>query len=478
MLKLAIKDSLVYGVGGVATRAVGLLLLPLYSRILSPSAYGVFDLVVASATIAAIVVPLEVSLGLARLYPDADSAQNKRRYATTAWLFTLAMYGLFALLALGLYAGTRLPAVPDVSAPVLGLGLIYVVLFGLLAFLQNQLRWELKGLNYSTVTILNAFGGGALAAVLGWYFGLPGLLLGMVAGAAGAILLARLFVGRSLKGRWDASKLRSMLHYSLPLVPASLSALVTLYVDRALLTSYAGLHELGLFALGYRVASISLLGLIGIQGALIPLIYTHHAANRTPADIARLFRWFVGVSILLCGFLGLFAREILRVLVDSSFYQASTIVMVLAPACVMMQLYIFFPGMFLAKKTWLQLGVQAAAALANILVCLWLIPRLGFVGAALGNLAASVLFFGVWANFSQAHYRIPFEWRTLSHGVALYVIVVAIGEQLRLSAGQAVLVKSALFVALVLGLYGLRFVRTDEWSALLLRVRLRLGRAT
>lgn len=476
MLKLAIKDSLVYGVGGVATRAVGLLLLPLYSRILSPSDYGVFDLVVATASVAAIAVPLEVSLGLARLYPDADSAQAKRRYATTAWRFTLAMYGFFVLLAVALYASEYLPALPDVPTVVAGLALIYVVLFGLLAFLQNQLRWELKGLNYSFVAILNAFGGGALAAGLGWMYGLAGLLVGMVIGAGAALALARVLVGRTLKGRWDTSKLRSMVHYSLPLVPASLSALVTLYVDRALLTSFAGLHDLGIFALGYRVASISLLGLIGIQGALIPLIYTHHAASRTPGDIARLFRWFVGLSILLCGVLGLFAREILGLLVDPSFHGAAAIVMILSPACVMMQLYIFFPGMFLAKKTWLQLGVQVATALVNIGVCLWLIPEYGFVGAALGHLAASTFFCAAWAFISQQHYPIPVEWRTVAGGVLLYVAVLTLGEQLQSGPWLDVLLKMPLLVVLVLGLFVLKFVQRSEWSALTLRVRMRLGR--
>jgi len=226
------------------------------------------------------------------------------------------------------------------------------------------------------------------------------------------------------------------------------------------------------------VASISLFGLIGIQGALIPLIYTHYGADRTPGDIARLLRWFVGVSILLCGFLGLFAREILIVLVDPSFHQAGAIVMLLSPACVMMQLYIFFPGMFLAKKTWLQLGVQAATALVNIGVCLWLIPLYGFVGAALGHLAAAVFFCAAWAYSSQQHYRIPVEWRVLAGGVVLYVALVAMGEQLQLDFWSSVLFKLPLFAALGLGLLGLKFVRTSEWAALVLRFRLRMGRQT
>lgn len=476
MLKLAIKDSLIYGVAGIATRAVGLLLLPLYSRILSPSDYGVFDLVMATAAIAAIIVPVEVSLGLARQYPDAPSDAEKRRYATTAWLFTLAMYGLFTVVAVGLHVTISMPGFGAVPLLVLGFGLAYVVLMGLLYFLQNQLRWELKGLDYSKVNLLNAFGGGVLAATLGWYFGLPGVLVGLVVGVLCAIAVARAYLGNSLKGEWDTGKLRSMVQYSLPLVPASLSALVTLYVDRGLLSYFWGLHDLGLFALGYRIASISLLGLVGIQGALIPLIYTHHNAARTPPDIARLFRWFAGVSILLCSFLGLFAGEILRILVAPSFQEASKIVMILAPACVMMQLYIFFPGMFLAKKTWLQLGVQAAAAMGNISVCLWLIPKYGFVGAALGNFFASTFFCFVWASISQNHYPIPFEWRTIFGGVALYVVLIAIGQSVTADLWLGAAIKLLLFVALGVGLMWLGFARMNEWTILFQRLSGRFKR--
>ena len=470
MLKLAIKDSLIYGVAGVATRSIGLLLLPLYSRVLSPSDYGLFDLILATAAIAAIIVPLEVSLGLAREYPDAASQAEKRRYATTAWLFTIAMYGLFTVVAVALHFSAVTPRFTPIPLPVLGFGLAYVVLMGLLYFLQNQLRWELRGLNYSIVTLLNAVGGGALAALLGWHYGLHGVLIGLVLGALCAIALARAFLGESLRGNWDTGKLRLMLGYSLPLVPASLSALVTLYVDRALLSYYSGLHDLGLFAVGYRVASISLLGLVGIQGALIPLIYSHHAAARTPADIARLFRWFAGLSILLCGFLGLFASEILRVLVAPSFQDASKIVMILAPACVMMQLYFFFPGMFLAKKTWLQLGVQATAALVNISICLWLIPMFGFVGAALGNFFASVIFCVIWATASQNHYPILFEWRIIFGGVALYAVAIAVGHWVSADLWFAVAIKLGLFVSLGAGLFFLGFARMNELSILIHRL--------
>jgi O-antigen/teichoic acid export membrane protein len=477
MLRLAIKDSLVYGAAGIATRAMGLLLLPVYSRILSPSEYGLFDLVMAAAAIASIAVPLEISLGLARLYPDAASEGQKRRFATTAWLFTLSMYGIFSLLAVALYLAGTVPRLRTVSLPLVGLGLAYIVLMGLLYFLQNQLRWELKGLNYAKVNLFNAYGGGALAALLGWYFGLTGVLIGLCIGVASAIILARLYVGDSLRGAWDSEKLRAMLQYALPLVPASLSALVTLYVDRALLSYFSGLHDVGLFALGYRVASISLLGLVGIQGALIPLIYSHHKAARTPADIARLFRWFTGVSILLCGFLGLFAAEMLQVLVAQSFRDASKIVVILAPACVLMQLYIFFPGMFLEKKTWLQLGVQVAAAMANFSLCLWLIPTYGFVGAAVGNLLAAALFCVIWGSISQDNYPIPFEWKTLVYGLVLYAVVVATGQWISADFWPGVAIKLGLFGGLALGLHLFGFARGNEWAILIARLGSRLKRA-
>lgn len=477
MLRLAIKDSVVYGVAGIATRAMGLLLLPVYSRILSPSEYGLFDLVMAAAAIASIAVPLEISLGLARLYPDSTSEDEKRRFATTAWLFTLCMYGIFSVLAITLHLAGPMPQLEAISLPVLGLGLTTIVLMGLLYFLQNQLRWELKGLHYAKVNLFNAYGGGALAALLGWHFGLAGVLFGLSVGAASAIMLARVYVGDSLKGAWDTDKLRLMMRYALPLVPASLSALVTLYVDRALLSYFSGLHDVGLFALGYRVASISLLGLIGIQGALIPLIYSHHKAARTPADIARLFRWFSGVSILLCGFLGLFAAEILQVLVAQPFRDASKIVAILAPACVLMQLYIFFPGMFLEKKTWLQLGVQVAAAMANFALCLWLIPAYGFVGAALGNFLAAALFCVVWASISQDYYRIPFEWKTLLCGVVWYGLLVAAGQWISADFWPGVVIKLGLFGALVLGLYLFGFARRNEWVTLFARLGSRFKRA-
>ncbi len=144
--------------------------------------------------------------------------------------------------------------------------------------------------------------------------------------------------------------------------------------------------------------------------------------------------------------------------------------MILAPACVMMQLYFFFPGMFLAKKTWLQLGVQATAALVNISICLWLIPMFGFVGAALGNFFAAMIFCVIWASASQNHYPIPFEWRIIFGGVALYAVAIAVGHWVSADLWFAVAIKLGLFVSLGAGLFFLGFARMNELSILIHRL--------
>ncbi len=67
MFKQFIKDSLIYTVGNILVRGVTYLLLPLYTRVLTPTDYGLTDILHLFAHFASIIVGLEIVQGLAYL---------------------------------------------------------------------------------------------------------------------------------------------------------------------------------------------------------------------------------------------------------------------------------------------------------------------------------------------------------------------------------------------------------------------------
>ncbi|MGN7479713.1 lipopolysaccharide biosynthesis protein, partial [Solibacillus silvestris] len=96
MLRKVMGHGLIYTLATVLTRGISFLLLPLYTRILSPSDYGLIDIVTLIITFVNLVIALEVTQALARYLNDLDNSL-KTRYVSTAFNFTLVVYILFTI---------------------------------------------------------------------------------------------------------------------------------------------------------------------------------------------------------------------------------------------------------------------------------------------------------------------------------------------------------------------------------------------
>ena len=89
MLGLFVRDSLIYGIASILSRSLGLLLLPVYTRILNPQDYGVLDLITTAALFINLVIVLEVGQGFARYWHEMPDKKNQIALASTAWWFAL-----------------------------------------------------------------------------------------------------------------------------------------------------------------------------------------------------------------------------------------------------------------------------------------------------------------------------------------------------------------------------------------------------
>ncbi len=422
MLKAALRDSLVYGLASVLSKGLAIFLLPLYTRVLSPGDYGAYDLLITLGALANLVVALEIAQGLARYWADAHEPAERRRLASTSLWFSVLMYGLFLLL--GLLAAPQLNALLLGDARYLDafrLGIGFIAVNGIYYLLLNQFRWELRSKAYALASVAYAlftllF---ALAFCLWLGMGLVGVMLAQLLAALLAGLLCLWLLRQTFGWQFDAGQLRAMLRFSTPLVPAGLAVFISLYINRFALNHFGSLEDVGHFGIGSRIAGLAALLMLGIQAALTPLVYQHYRDPQTPGQIARLFSWFMAVALAGCLFLALFARELLMLFATPEFMAGAALVGVLAPSLLLSQMYIFAPGIAIAKKTHWQLWVTLLSAAASVAGNWLLVPLWGIWGAALATLLASLLFFLCWLTLSQRLYPIPYQ----KFKIALLVVI-------------------------------------------------------
>ena len=461
MIEKLARDGVVYALAAIASRGVTLLLLPVYTRLLDPVRYGALDLILTLGLLVNLVVALEVGQGLAREWAEHSDAAQRRQLASTAFTFTVLTHATFLFLALIASAPLSKALLGSLTFEAeLRAGLVFVSLNAVFLQLQSQFRWDLRARRYAATSILYGVLTLVLGAGLGHFHGLQGILWGQAAAAALSVSVSWVLLRGQIQFVLDARQLERMLRYSLPLVPSGVAIFASFYVNRWILSAFASLTEVGIFGVGQRVAGLTSLLIVGLQGALMPLIYRHHHEPRVPAQLARIFEEFVAVAMLSCLLLSVFARELVGWIATPEFAASAALLPWLAPAALMSQMYIFAPGMAIARKTLWQLGLTSLSAVLAIGLNLLMIPLWGAWGAALASWVVAALFLALWVAASQRTYPLPVRWRALGLVLPAYIGLVCLGlwiDQIGWPFGATLVLKTLTAGALVavLGAAGL-----------------------
>src|SRR6266576_2677610 len=101
-IKRLARHSAIYGLGGLVSRILAVLLLPLYTSYLSTADYGKIETLVAASSVLVIVLRLGISSAFFRFYFDSNDVQHRIRVVRTSFWFTMvsATAGLFVALIL------------------------------------------------------------------------------------------------------------------------------------------------------------------------------------------------------------------------------------------------------------------------------------------------------------------------------------------------------------------------------------------
>jgi O-antigen/teichoic acid export membrane protein len=457
MLKAFLKNSAVYGAANMLTRAIQLLLVPLYTRVLTPSDYGSVDMMMVVAAVTLSVLTLEIAQGMARAYGDV-TGDDRAPYASTALWFTVG-------------SATVLATVAVVGAPlgrvILGAGMEAAFRVACLAIAAQlfynlflvQLRFELRAATYGMTSVLFTVVSNGVAVVLVVVLrtGVIGVFVGQLIGYVTAAAVAGAATRRAYVARFDRAKCREMLAFATPLVFSVIGGHVAMLTDRVVIKSLLGLHEVGVYGIGARVSSTVGLLLSAFGGALSPLIYSRYREADTPTQIARLYRIFLLLVLPILVGLTLFAGEVVRILATPPFYPAADVIPPLALAVMFSGMTIFTPGMGLARKTRLLAVLMVAVAFENVALNFLLIPRLGVMGGAMATMLSAATGFAGFVIASQRYYRVPHRWGRLSLAAAISSAAAAAGYVvgwLALGFLTSIAVKALVWLLALAGLAG------------------------
>ena len=453
-----LRHSAIYGLGSIVARIIGVLLLPLYTRYLSPSDYGLIETLVALSAVLTAVVAQGMKSAFFRFYFDSAEPERRLLVIRTAFWYVLAASTSVSVLGIVL--------APQVSWVLFGThdhgNLVIAAFIGLWSALNYEqltslFRVEQRSSAYVVATLANVGITIAATVVLVVVFdkGPIGVLVGNFTGTLivyGALLL---YSRHALGLQFDRKLYRAMNRFGLPLVPSAVALWLTNFSDRFFLIKLTDAHEVGLYSIGVRVASALVLLLTAFRLAWPAFAYSIDEDREAQRTYSFVLTYVVYVCCWIALALGLLAPWIVRLITTKPFYPAQNVVAPLAFGVAAFGGYVVVQiGTGRSRQTrsnWLVTGVAAAL---NVALNFALIPPYGRMGAAIATVAAYTLLFVAMAWRAQRVFPVAYQWRRVATLAVASVGLTVVGKALAVPLGVAVALTLAFpLVLLLLGFY-------------------------
>ncbi len=456
------QHSAIYGLGGLVSRFVALLLLPLYTRYLTPADYGAVETLVALAAILATILRLGIASAFFRFYFDSTDPAHRLRVVRTSFWFTMTMATLGLVVGLAL-AGQISEWLFDTNDRATLVRMAFVLLWAQMNFEQMTalFRVEERAVAFTAATLANLVitvtATIVFVVVLDW--GATGVIAGNFTGTLAVYAALLVYRHEQLGLTLDRPLLRRMNRFGLPLVPSMLALWMLNFGDRFFILKLSDASEVGVYSIGSRIASAMVLLLTAFRAAWPAFAFSIEDDERARRAYSYVLTYLLFVASWAALALGLLAPWIVEWLTTPAFYDASDVVALLAFGAVAFGGFIVVSiGLGRTKRTQFNWVVTGSAAIVSVTLDLLLIPRHGIVGAGIANLCAfTVMFLGItW--WSQRVFWVPYQWRRVVTVVGTAAGLTVLGKALDVPLAAAV----ALVAVYPLVLWPLRFYLPDE----------------
>jgi O-antigen/teichoic acid export membrane protein len=471
-LKRLLRSLAAYQVADVVSKFIAVLLLPVYTRYISPAGYGTVELLANGVILISIIVRFGMIEAFLRFhFSDADQARRdalaRRAVGFLLVSTTVAAAGLAA-------------AAGPLSRLILGYQdttIFLIAVLGFWAFTNLELAYALlradeRVRTYAAASLINVLITiiSSVVLVVGLGLGARGLLLGNY-GTSTLVLLGLWWTMRhrlAPRRRIPSERLGTLLRFGLPTVPAEASVYALSIVDRYYVYHDRSPRLAGLYSIAVKLAGAVAFIVRAFMYAWPPLAYS----VTDDAEAARLYGLVTTYYVLVSGWvvagLALLARWVLRLLAAPAFYGGYRALPWLALGWAMYGLWVVFLVIAgRAKVTTRNFPAALAGLAANVVLLVLLVPPLGIAGAGIALCGAYVVMLSVMHLLTRRAFSVAFEWRRLSQIVVVMGGITVTGELLLPTHGPVgFLSRGAAFAAIPPVLWLTRFADARELARL------------
>jgi O-antigen/teichoic acid export membrane protein len=411
------RNTLVYGLGSVLGKVVSIVMLPVYTRYLSPAEYGVLQLLDIAVDITAILFTAGIRSGLQRFYFKATTEVGRKQvvFTTFALEMALALAGTLALIVCAkivqhiVLVGAGSPGLVRLAAVNFTLNAMTAVPLTLLVIEQRAALATIAALTKLAIQVaLNVY----FLAYL--HLGVEAIMLSTtIATSIVGIALVTWMLARTGM-RISRTVVRDLRRFGVPYQITTAASFILTFADRFFLAHDRGTSEVGLYGLAYQFGFLLYAVSSGpFLAAWVPQRYELVSRPRAERDAsyARGFLYYNLLLITAAMGIVVFVRPVLAVLTSQDYHSAARIVPVIVAAYVVQSWgdAVKF-GIDVTERTKLFAWASWIATAVVLVFYAILIPRFGGYGAALATLIAFVVRFAFALYWSQQVWPVTYQW--------------------------------------------------------------------
>lgn len=407
-LRLA-KEASLYGIGQVFVSTVGLFVAAIATRTLAKSEYGEVAVAVSVGTLLTSVLGLSLDTAISRYYHDPNWTEERLYRSVIAGLQRVIAVGAFsfAIISAGIAIFLRSPGFLVISFLII----IWASSEAFLIPAMTLARMRSDVGSYVTIFVVSrCFGTVASIALLLMYPSSVSYIVGLVIGSVAGLILSRSLVGVSKLRRVASGDLdvRSLLKFSLPLLPSSLAMLVNGNLDRWTLGTLSGLDDVAIYSVAAQLTLATQLTVSAFALAFGPqsmklIQCSRDEASSQLSSYLRLYTFLGSISVV---GLTIFSPILIQVIATDQYARASRVVGILAISTAFFGLTYFTTlGSWKVNHASDYSVAILIGICTNAVLNVYIVPRLDAVGASLATLTGMTVTVLVSAFFSHHRYR-------------------------------------------------------------------------
>ncbi|MBL7136185.1 MAG: oligosaccharide flippase family protein [Candidatus Marinimicrobia bacterium] len=468
-LKNTIKHTAIYSFGNIATKLIGIVLLPLYTKHITVAEYGVLGILEITIMILTQILILGQPQAILRFH-DLDEYKEKRK----STLFTLFVF-LFSIGLLFNFIGqnyvvklSSLFSKPTEFAIYFKLCFIIIFLRVINELFLSVIRAKEKSILYAVANITK------LIIILGFniYFvafvriGIRGILYAYLIGDGLLFLILFPNMFFEMVPKFDNRILRESLLFGIPFIFSSLAGMLLNMGDRYILKLLVNYKEVGLYNLGYKVAGI--LNVFLMQSFFLsfaPIAYKMYGQKGGKRYFSKMLTYFVFALFWVGLGLSFFSKELIKLLaLNPDYWIAYQVVPYIILAYIFSGArYVVSIGLNLKRKTKYIAYCTIGAAILNIGLNFILIPKYKMMGAAVATIISFVALYFATYFIANRFYKIPYENLKLLKMLILAIVLFFLSTLLaNLQILPRISLKIAILISFPFLLYFLKFYEEIE----------------